>query len=52
MSGNKATKEVVVNKIDKELPIVNIDVKDDKMTIVASDKLSGIKEIFYKIDNG
>ncbi|OPD24297.1 hypothetical protein AL710_04960 [Clostridium botulinum] len=52
MSGNKATKEVVVNKIDKELPIVNIDVKDDKMTIVASDKLSGIKEVFYKIDNG
>ncbi|AUM93738.1 TPA: hypothetical protein LA742_002885 [Clostridium botulinum] len=51
-SGNKATKEIVVNKIDKELPIVNIDVKDDKMTIAASDKLSGIKEIFYKIDNG
>ncbi|KOY65377.1 OmpL47-type beta-barrel domain-containing protein [Clostridium sporogenes] len=51
-AGNKATKEIVVNKIDKELPIVNIDVKDDKMTIAASDKLSGIKEIFYKIDNG
>ncbi len=51
-AGNKATKEVVVNKIDKELPIVNIDVKDDKMTIAASDKLSGIKEVFYKIDNG
>ncbi|NFE18574.1 OmpL47-type beta-barrel domain-containing protein [Clostridium botulinum] len=51
-AGNKTTKEVVVNKIDKELPIANINVKDDKMTIVASDKLSGIKEIFYKIDNG
>ncbi|NEZ93444.1 hypothetical protein EXM69_16190 [Clostridium botulinum] len=50
-AGNKATKEVVVNKIDKELPIVNIDVKDDKMTIAASDNLSGIKEVFYKIDN-
>ncbi|MCC5439227.1 hypothetical protein AL714_16365 [Clostridium botulinum] len=51
-AGNKATKEVVVNKIDKELPIANVYVKDDKMTITASDKLSGIKEIFYKIDNG
>ncbi len=51
-AGNKATKEVVVNRIDKELPIANINVKDDKMTIAASDKLSGIKEIFYKIDNG
>ncbi|NFE18578.1 OmpL47-type beta-barrel domain-containing protein [Clostridium botulinum] len=51
-AGNKATKEVVVNKIDKELPIVNINVKDDRMTIAASDKLSGIKEVFYKIDNG
>ncbi|MBO0532516.1 hypothetical protein EXQ42_05390 [Clostridium botulinum] len=50
-AGNKATKEVVVNKIDKELPIVNIDVKDDKMTITASDNLSGIKEVLYKIDN-
>ncbi|NFA60322.1 hypothetical protein EXM63_02190 [Clostridium botulinum] len=50
-AGNKTTKEVVVNRIDKELPIANINVKDDKMTIVASDKLSGIKEIFYKIDN-
>ncbi len=51
-AGNKATKEVVVNRIDKELPIANINVKDDKMTIAASDKLSGIKEVFYKIDNG
>ncbi|APQ78615.1 MULTISPECIES: OmpL47-type beta-barrel domain-containing protein [Clostridium] len=52
MSGNKATKEVVINKIDKELPLANINIKDNKMTIAASDKLSGIKEIFYKIDNG
>ncbi|WP_434292078.1 OmpL47-type beta-barrel domain-containing protein [Clostridium botulinum] len=51
-AGNKTTKEVSINKIDKELPIANINVKDDKMTIAASDKLSGIKEIFYKIDNG
>ncbi|MDS1006697.1 OmpL47-type beta-barrel domain-containing protein, partial [Clostridium sporogenes] len=51
-AGNKTTKEVSVNRIDKELPTVNINVKDDKMTIAASDKLSGIKEIFYKIDNG
>ncbi|WP_407301614.1 OmpL47-type beta-barrel domain-containing protein [Clostridium botulinum] len=51
-AGNKATKEVSINKIDKELPIANINVKDDKMTIAASDKLSGIKEVFYKIDNG
>ncbi|OSA73805.1 hypothetical protein B2H86_15850 [Clostridium botulinum] len=50
-AGNKATKEVVINRIDKELPIANINVKDDKMTIAASDKLSGIKEVFYKIDN-
>ncbi|MBO0529782.1 hypothetical protein EXQ29_17425 [Clostridium botulinum] len=33
------------------MPIVNIDVKDDKMTITASDNLSGIKEVLYKIDN-
>ncbi|ACA57419.1 hypothetical protein FDC45_11110 [Clostridium botulinum] len=51
-AGNKTTKEVSINKIDKELPIANINIKDYKMTIVASDKLSGIKEIFYKIDNG
>ncbi|KEI94947.1 hypothetical protein N496_18395 (plasmid) [Clostridium botulinum A2B3 87] len=51
-AGNKTAKEVSVNRIDKELPTANINVKDDKMTIAASDKLSGIKEIFYKIDNG
>ncbi len=51
-AGNKATKEVVVNKIDKELPTANINIKDNKMTIAASDKISGIREVFYKIDNG
>ncbi|KEI84203.1 hypothetical protein N493_20240 (plasmid) [Clostridium botulinum B2 433] len=51
-AGNKTTKEVVVNKIDKELPTVNVDIKDDKMIIASSDKLSGIKEVFYKMDNG
>ncbi len=47
-AGNKTTKEVSVNRIDKELPTANINVKDDKMTIAASDKLSGIKEISTK----
>ncbi len=51
-AGNKSTKEVVVNKIDKELPVININVKGNKMIIDANDNLSGIKEIFYKIDDG
>nr|WP_032072465.1 hypothetical protein [Clostridium botulinum]BAP25723.1 hypothetical protein [Clostridium botulinum] len=51
-AGNKTTKEIVVNRIDKELPMANINIKDNKMTIVATDNLSGIKEILYKIDDG
>ncbi|WP_423219807.1 OmpL47-type beta-barrel domain-containing protein, partial [Clostridium botulinum] len=51
-AGNKTTKEIVVTKIDKELPVININVKGNKMTIDANDSLSGIKEIFYKRDNG
>ncbi|BAO05030.1 hypothetical protein CF067_17380 [Clostridium sporogenes] len=51
-AGNKATKEIVVNRIDKELPTANINVKGNKMTIAATDNLSGIKEILYKIDDG
>ncbi len=49
---NKETKEVVVNKIDKELPVININVKGNKMTIDANDSLSGVKEVLYKVDDG
>ncbi|WP_267254135.1 hypothetical protein [Clostridium botulinum] len=41
-----------MDKIDKELPLININVKDNKLIIDVNDSLSGIKEIFYKIDNG
>ncbi len=51
-AGNKATKEIVITKIDKELPTANINIKGNKMTIAANDNLSGIKEVLYKIDDG
>ncbi len=34
------------------MPLININVKDNKLIIDVNDSLSGIKEIFYKIDNG
>ncbi|NFM32856.1 hypothetical protein FDC02_16690 [Clostridium botulinum] len=51
--GNKTSKEIIVNKIDQELPVINsINVAGNKLTITATDNLSGIKEILYKIDDG
>ncbi|APU86922.1 bacterial Ig-like domain family protein (plasmid) [Clostridium botulinum] len=50
--GRNETKEVVVDKIDKELPLIDINVKGNKMTIDANDSLSGVKEVFYKVDDG
>ncbi|MBO0545292.1 hypothetical protein EXQ32_13090 [Clostridium botulinum] len=39
--------------MDQELPVINsINVAGNKLTITATDNLSGIKEILYKIDDG
>ena len=52
--GHITTKSIVIDKVDNNLPTIQVEVKQDKyildITVTAEDTLSGIKEYYYQVD--